>query len=137
MLLPMPVTEARAISLENHLALVTMRAGHGNMDLMSCLLRAVYIACFLHEADHGRAALDFFRQAEQLLTRSIQRAQRKEGWSLPDVDDPDGVILEEILALYDRQLASTPVHRVAAAHTRLRRFMASGQLSPIAAADTL
>lgn len=134
MLLPLPETDVRATSLENHLALVTMRAGHGNTDLMSTLLRAVYITCFLHEAAHGRGALEFFRQAEEVLTQSIRRAEREEGWSLTDAD---GLILEEILTVYDEQLASTPAHRVAAAHARLRRFSVSNQLSPIAAAQTL
>lgn len=130
----MPTNEARAISLKNHLALVTTRAGHGNTDLMSCLLRVVYIACFLHEADHGRIALDLFREAEKALTQCIQRAERTEEWSLCDADCE---ILQEILALHDQQLASTSSHRVAAAHARLCRFMASGQLSPIAAAQML
>jgi hypothetical protein len=126
MLLPLPETDARATSLENHLALVTLRAGHGNTDQMSTLLRAVYIACLLHEAAHGRGALEFFRQAGEVLTQSIRRAEREEGWGLPDAD---GLVLEEILTLYDEQLASTPVHRVAAAHARLRRPALNSRLS--------
>lgn len=133
----MPVNEAHAISLENHLALVTIRAGHGNKDLMSCLLRAVYIAYFLHEAEHGRVALESFREAENVLMQSVQRAERNEGWSLPDGEDVDGAILEEILSLYDQQLAATPAHRVTAARARLRRFITSDQSSPIAVTQTL
>ena len=52
MLLRLPVARVRAISLENHLALVTMRRGHGNPDVVSCLLKTAYLACFLHEALH-------------------------------------------------------------------------------------
>jgi hypothetical protein len=128
MLLPLPAAKARAISLENHLALVTMRHGHGNPDVVSYLLKTVYLTCFLHEALHGRSELGPFREAERALMRSVKRAKIKAGWSM---SDPDGAILETILALHDQQLAAVAVHQLSAARERLNRFIVSEQISPI------
>jgi hypothetical protein len=44
MLLPMPVELARKVSLQNHLALVALRQGQGNADLVAELLKTVYVA---------------------------------------------------------------------------------------------
>ena len=128
MLLPLPVAETRPISLENHLALVAMRGGHGNADLMICLLKAVYLSYFLHEAAYGRTGLDPFREAEAVLQHSVTRAERNEGWWIPQADS---AILEAILTLYDGQLASMPAHVLAAARARLQRYLASDLISPI------
>ena len=98
MLLPLPVAKARTSSLENHLALVTMRHGHGNADvvsLVSCLLKAVYVACFLYEALNGRS-LEPFHKAKRPLSRRVKRVKLKEGWSM---FDKDGAMLKMIRAL--------------------------------------
>ena len=129
-LLRLPVARVRAISPENHLALVTMRRGHGNPDVVSCLLKTGYLACFLHEALHDRLALEPFREAERALMRSVKRVELKKGWSM---SDEDGAILGTILALHDQQLAAVAVHQLSAARERLNRFIVSEQISPIPA----
>ncbi|MFM0557379.1 hypothetical protein P0D69_41505 [Paraburkholderia sediminicola] len=126
--MPLPVAGARAVSLENHLALVAMRSGHGNPDVMSCLLKSVYLACFLHEAVHGHIGLEPFREAEGALTRCVMQAELSEEWLLPD---DENTILARILTLHDQQLASMPAHLVTAARERLYRFIASDVGSPI------
>lgn len=128
MLLPLPPGDARAISLENHLALAAMRSGHGNADLMLCLLKAMYMTYFLHEAAYGRTGFEPFREAECVLDDSLGRAERNEGWSLPQTA---GAIIGDILTLYERQLAFMPVHALTAARARLIRYLASERLSPI------
>ncbi|MFM0758127.1 hypothetical protein [Paraburkholderia strydomiana] len=129
MLLPMPAADARAISLENHLALVAMRNGNGNVDLMLGLFKIVYMACLLYEAIHGRGELDLFRDAEGVLTRSMARAKRDEAWCIPA---EEAVALEKIVTLYDQYLATLPAHRFVHARGRLHRFIASKAISPIA-----
>ncbi|WP_198364010.1 hypothetical protein [Burkholderia ubonensis] len=62
MLLPLPVSKVRALSLENHLALAAMRSGSGNVDQMSCLLKVVYLAWFLLD-DPATERAQVFRDA--------------------------------------------------------------------------
>ncbi|MBS2132098.1 hypothetical protein KEX41_28335 (plasmid) [Burkholderia thailandensis] len=127
MLLPLPVAKSRALSLENHLALVAMRTGNGNVDQMSCLLKVVYLAWFMLDEPVADEP-PLFHQAEAALERSTTRAEHREGWTLPD-DDCQAI--EQILVLHDRQLASLPSHRYMSAWARLTRFIASPNRSPL------
>lgn len=54
LLLPLPIARVRALSLENHLALAAMRSGYGSVDVMSNLIRVVYLAYFIGEVDRDR-----------------------------------------------------------------------------------
>ena len=83
MLLPLPVAKVRSMSLENHLALAAMRTGNGNVDQMSCLLKAVYLAYFLREATCDHCGMQAFRASEAALERSATRAQMGHKWTLP------------------------------------------------------
>lgn len=127
MLLPLPVAKTRALSLENHLALVAMRTGNGNVDQMSCLLKVVYLTWFMID-DPAAGELPLFHQAEAALERSTTRAECREGWTLPD---DDCRAIERILVLHDHQLASLPSHRYTSAWERLTRFIASPNRSPL------
>lgn len=126
MLLPLPISKVRALSLENHLALAAMRSGSGNVDQMSCLLKVVYLAWFLLD-DPATVRLQAFREAEAALERSAARSERKDGWTLPD---GDCVAIEQILVQHDQQLASLPSHRYTSAWVRLTQFIASREQSP-------
>ncbi|WP_429322817.1 hypothetical protein [Paraburkholderia sp. GAS448] len=66
MLLPLPATEVRALSLENHLALAAMRSGHGTISLAMHLLRVLYLAWFLRDATEGE------RYSEHLQIGSVR-----------------------------------------------------------------
>ncbi|WP_081085629.1 hypothetical protein [Burkholderia stagnalis] len=129
MLLPLPVSKVRALSLENHLALVAMRTGSGNVDQMSCLLKVVYLSFFLLD-DPVPDRIQVFRDAEAALERSSARAERKEGWTLPD---DECAAIEQVLVLHDHQLASLASHRYTSAWTRLTQFVASPKQSPLPA----
>ncbi|PNE56713.1 hypothetical protein A8H39_13200 [Paraburkholderia fungorum] len=133
MLLPVPAVDARAISLENHLALVAMRSGQGNVDLVLGLFKIVYMAYFLHEALRARTEPDLFRDAEHVLMRTTARANRGEAWSIPAEDVS---CLERIVTLYDRYLATLPAHRFISARDRLQRFLAGKSVSPIATGES-
>ncbi|WP_232490703.1 hypothetical protein [Burkholderia ubonensis] len=127
MLLPLPVSKVRALSLENHLALAAMRTGSGNVDQMSCLLKVVYLAWFLLD-DPATEHAQVFRDAEAALERSSTRAQRREGWILPE---DDCTAIEQILVLHDDQLAPLASHRYTSAWTSLTQFVASPKQSPL------
>ena len=132
MLLPLPVAKFRAVSLENHLALVAMRTGNGNVDQMSCLLKTVYLAWFMHDGATGDDR-GLFRDAESALECSATRAERGDGWTF---SDGDSAAVERVLAVHDGQLASMPSHRYTAAWERLQRFITSDARSPFPALET-
>jgi hypothetical protein len=58
MLLPLSTDKVRSLSLENHLALATVRAGRGDLDQVCCLLRIIYLAYFMRGETKAGAALD-------------------------------------------------------------------------------
>ena len=127
MLLPLPVAKVRSMSLENHLALAAMRTGNGNVNQMSRLLKAVYLAYFLREATCDHCDMHAFRASEAALERSATRAQMGHQWTLPEEDHRE---LAGILAVHDRQLLSVSAHQFGAAWERLQRFIDSDARSP-------
>ncbi|MFA8356947.1 hypothetical protein ACEPT7_03500 [Burkholderia ubonensis] len=128
MLLPLPLARTRALSLEHHLALATIAKGHANVDLMVCLLKAVYTAFYLRNETPATADDAEFQRAEAALARCIARAERGETWVMLDRDK---AVIERILVLHDEQLASIPTHRYLTALDKLNRFVAEGLQSPI------
>ncbi|CAE6845410.1 hypothetical protein R75461_07227 [Paraburkholderia nemoris] len=128
MLLPLPVSQVRALSLENHLTLAAMRSGHGSTEVAMNLLRVLYLSYFMRDAADDERDLEVFREAEAALARCRIRANRHLGWTLPEEDQR---VLEQILALHDGQLASLPSHRYTGAWERLQRFLRSDDWSPI------
>ncbi len=131
MLLPLPTAKVRAMSLENHLALAILCRGQGNVEQIFYLLRVVYLTYFLRDTADQEGGIDMFRAAEEVLERSVTRAEQGREWSLCD----DGcALLQQLLALHDRQLAAAPVHRFQSAMERLQRFASSDAPSPIGAA---
>ncbi|WP_165650904.1 hypothetical protein [Burkholderia gladioli] len=85
MLLPLAADVARKKSLEQHLALVTLRSGSGNSTTLGRLLHTTYVAYFLHEAPVGRRDLDDFRAAEAALCDGAVRAKTEENCRIPEV----------------------------------------------------
>ena len=122
MLLPLPVAKVRSMSLANHLALAAMRTGNGNVDQMSCLLKAVYLAYFLREATRDHCGMQAFRASEAALECSAIRVQMGHKWTLPEEDQSE---LAGVLAVHDRQLLSVSAHQFSAAWERLQRFLDS------------
>ncbi|RQH00631.1 hypothetical protein [Paraburkholderia dinghuensis] len=133
MLLPLPVARGRALSLENHLALATVRAGHGNPDQLCRLLQVVYLAFYLREETAAGAEIDPYRRAEAALDACIRRVKHHTPCLMLDLEL---AAVERVVVLHDQQLAGTSKHRYAQAWERLQRFIASQQRSPIPAIAT-
>ncbi|AOK19211.1 hypothetical protein WL51_23135 [Burkholderia ubonensis] len=127
-LLPLPTAKVRALSLENHMALAAIRAGHGGEEQISCLLRVVYLAFYMRGETEAGADLSVYRQAEAALDACIARAEQGTAWLLLDREQST---IEQILVVHDEQLAAVPMHRYCAAWENLQRFMTGQIRSPI------
>ncbi len=135
MLLPLPAASVRETSLENHLAFVAMRTGHGSVDQMSCLLKMIYLAWFLLETPADREQhLHLLHACEAALQQSGMRAQAGQSWSLRQEEIAE---VEAVLALHDRQLDSICARQYQAAWARLQNFVSSDAQSPLPARQPL
>lgn len=128
MLLPLSTDKVRSLSLENHLALATIRAGRGNLDQLCCLLRVVYLAFYMRDATLSGIHLEPYRRAEAVLDACITRVGLDEPCAL---DDEEGIVVGHVLALHDEQLAAVPKYRYLQAWERLQRFITGQKRSPI------
>jgi hypothetical protein len=128
LLLPMDRASANAQSLASHLALVACRSGHGNGHHVNELMRVVYLGWFLQRAGYGNCPAGQFKVVEYAAEATLAHAHECGEWRLPDEMIVD---FEALLALYDSQLASAPLHEVLAAEQKLRAFLAGTSSSPI------
>ncbi|MFM0619687.1 hypothetical protein PQR37_37130 [Paraburkholderia nemoris] len=128
LLLPMDRASANEQSLAHHLALVACRSGHGNGHLVNELMRVVYLSWFLQRAGYGTCPPEQFKIAEYAVEATLAHAHKSGEWQLPAETIVD---FEMLLALYDAQLASAPLHEVIAAEQKLRAFMTRRSSSPI------
>ncbi|MBN3829705.1 hypothetical protein G3O00_39905 [Burkholderia sp. Ac-20384] len=129
LLMPLPTEKIQALSLENHLALATMRGGRGDLDQLSCLIRVVYLAFYLREATAASAEVEPYRRAEAALNACITRVELGERCLLLD---HELATVERILVVHDEQLAAIPWHRYLDAWQRLQHYIVAGKRSPIA-----
>ncbi|KAG8148459.1 hypothetical protein [Burkholderia catarinensis] len=127
MLLPLSAAVAQRKSLEHHLALTTLKYGHGNLDVVGRLFRAIYVAYFVQDMTSRISDLSNFRAAEAALSQCAVRGKRDDVWLLSD----DGhSAIETILLLHDQQLATARSHTVASAQERIATFLTTEALSP-------
>lgn len=126
-LLPQTAKSARTQSLRHHLALEVFKAGRGNGQLLTDLIRVVYVAWYLQSAGFGRTDLEIYREAERALARCGARGTEVDIWELGQSDRP---ALERVLALYDWQLQQAPVRAMLEVQRRLARFAQSDKMSP-------
>lgn len=128
MLLPLPNISVQKISLPVHLALAACRGVAGNAHLMSELVRVVYLSYFLAETEKSHPSPALHLRAEAFLESAIARAKSEQVWQLSE----DGAgALEEVIALYDRQLSTVPTWVFLDASDRLDRFTLSNRHSPL------
>jgi hypothetical protein len=132
MLLPLSIDKVRVLSLENHLALSTVRAGRGESGQIINLLRVVYLAFYLRDETALGADLAVYRRAEAALDACIERAEQGGKWLLLD---HERAAVERLLVVHDGQLAAVPKHRYVAAWDWLQRFIAGTAISPIPVAE--
>lgn len=123
MLLPMSATLVRKVSLQNHMALVALRQGHGNIDLAGELLKTVFVAFFLAGPDFLATCSHDFAPAEVAIKTLINEAASTDDWRL---DEGQCAAIELILSLHDQQLAVLPTHRIEGAKQRLMRVLEAG-----------
>ncbi|MEX3693333.1 hypothetical protein AB3X91_19305 [Paraburkholderia sp. BR14263] len=110
------------------MALVVMRAGQGNLDIVACLVRIVCLAYLMEAMVRGHGTPKPYRAAEAILEESAARARHGESWCLRD---EEAVVIERILAVHDAQLASMPSYFYDDALTRLQHFVGKERRSPI------
>jgi hypothetical protein len=134
MLLTLSTDKVKALTLEYHLALSTVRAGRGESGQIINLLRVVYLAFYLLDETASGADLALYRRAEAALGACIERAERGEKWLLLD---HERAAAEQILVVHDEQLAAVPKHRYLAAWDRLQRFITGTGRSPIPVAEEI
>ncbi|OWJ56187.1 hypothetical protein BWU74_31525 [Paraburkholderia caledonica] len=91
-------------------------------------MRVVYLGWFLQRAGYGNCPAGQFRIAEYAVETTLAHAHECGEWRLPEEAIAD---FEVLLALYDSQLASAPLHEVLAAEQKLRAFLAGTSSSPI------
>ncbi|KVA30545.1 hypothetical protein WI44_19475 [Burkholderia cepacia] len=127
-LLPLPTAKVRALSLENHMALAAVRAGHGGEEQICCLLRVVYLAFYMLNETGAGADLNLYRQAEAALEACIARAEQGAAWLLLDREQST---IAQLLVVHDEQLAAVSMHRYCTAWEDLQRFMTGQIRSPI------
>lgn len=128
MLLPLSTDKVRSLSLENHLALATVRAGRGDLDQLCCLLRVVYLAFYMRGETANSMDVEPYRRAEAALDACIARVERGESCLLLDQEQTE---IERVLVLHDEQLAAVPKFRYLDAWDQLQHFIVSKQRSPI------
>ena len=126
MLLPMTAEVVSKVSLHNHLALVALRQGQGNADLIAELLKTVYVAYDLLAPDQRLANTENFARAESAVKAVIVHAAATDEWRLAECEN-----VEQILALHDQQLGALPKHLIDAAKQRLMRVLAKGSFPNI------
>ncbi|WP_404842976.1 MULTISPECIES: hypothetical protein [Burkholderia cepacia complex] len=129
-LLPLSTEKVRSLSLENHLALATIRSGWGSLDQICCLLRVVYLAFYMRGGSADDVTLEPYRNAENVLDACIARMES--GGKCLLLEAEMGVT-ERILVLHDEQLATVSKTQYLEAWEKLQRFVASGRRSPIPA----
>jgi hypothetical protein len=128
MLLPLPAKVVRTISLENHLALATLRGGNGTRATMVTLLRVLYTTFYLIEEHCSEAELVLFLEAEAALAECTRAAGESGDWQLEAERVP---LLEQVLRRSDEVVGGVPKYRFVEAWNRFARFVGSEQESPL------
>lgn len=121
--LPLSAELAAKVSPHNHLALVALRHGQGNADLIAELLKTVYVAYALLDTDQRVANTEHFARAEPAVKAVIAHAAATGEWRLAEEECEN---VELILGLHDKQLAALPKHLIDSAKQRLTRALAKG-----------
>jgi hypothetical protein len=129
-LLPLPLPQVRALSLEYHMALAAIRLRHGTIETVTCLIRVLYLTYVIGKQVHSEEENAALVAAERTLSSCVDRVVDVEGgkWYL---DHAEARIIERVLAMHDAQLANLPKHRYAAAWMTVQDSLSRSE-SPIA-----
>jgi hypothetical protein len=125
-LLPMPPAQVRSISLKYHLALVAMRGGHGDVEMLRRLQTAVYLVFLLSElADAPDAQIALCVEAERALDRGTAHCT---------IEADDSPVLERLITLQDDYFATLPRYRLSELWQHVSAFATSDVALPVASA---
>jgi hypothetical protein len=125
-LLPMSPAQVRSVSLKYHLALVALRGGHGDTEMLRRLQTAVYLVFLLSDqCDAPDAQIALCVEAERALERSAARCE---------IDADDSPVLERVLTRQDDYFATVPRHRLSELWQHVSAFATSEVPLPVAAA---
>jgi len=113
-LLPLPLARVRALSLEYHMALAAIQSQRGSVDMVTCLLRVLYLTYMIGKTEHMGDETAALVEAERIMSCCIDRAVDGESgsWYL---DEAESAAIERVLAMHDAQLQNLPKHRYAEA----------------------
>jgi hypothetical protein len=89
----MDQSSASERSLSFHLRLVACRSGRGNNDLITELMRAVYLTWYLQRAGYGHLPVEQLKIAEYAAESTFAHAHETGEWR------PDPDMLEDFEAL--------------------------------------
>ncbi|MEZ2354339.1 hypothetical protein [Caballeronia sp. RCC_10] len=129
-LLPIAPGVARAFSLKSHLALVAMRTGRGDADTASELIKTLYLTYLVCEKDRLDPSIGTYLRAHAVLRTCIAASKAADKW---EVADDQCSAIEAVLCAHDRQLASTPLHRIKLAKAQLDRILQAGRFPDLEA----
>ncbi|MFP3637722.1 hypothetical protein [Paraburkholderia sp. SIMBA_054] len=109
-LLPIPHNLRDSWSLQYHLALSTIRAGHGNAFFLGQIARVLMISNFLLGAGYEKDSLQVLADAQDAIGQIQQAGESTGNWSTrePALWRP----IAALLVLYDRQLSRAPTFEV-------------------------
>lgn len=91
-------------------------------------MRVVYLSWFLQRAGYGDYPAEQFKIAEYAVKATLVHAHETGEWKIPSDTVAD---FEALIALYDAQLASAPLHAVLEAEQKLMTFLGGASDSPI------
>ncbi|WP_250479860.1 MULTISPECIES: hypothetical protein [unclassified Caballeronia] len=112
------------VSLHNHLALVTLRQGHGSLEQVSELLKTVYLTNYCDVANTPEVAIETYLCAELALIECVKCISSEQ---VVQLDQIQCGAIEKVLAVHDAQLACLPRHRIDNTRKRLSQIMAQGK----------
>jgi hypothetical protein len=122
-LLPLSATEARRISLNNHVALSALSHGPVEEQALATVRNAICLAIFLHDSDSA-----MYGRAEAAIEAAVARIRAGEVSHL--VDDEHDAIAQCLVQL-DALLARLPAHWVFRAWALVERAALSRHCSEI------
>jgi hypothetical protein len=132
-LLPLPLAQVRALSLEYHIALAAIRSQHGTVEMVTSLLRVLYLTYMIGKREHTGDETAALVEAERIMSCCIDRAVDGESgsWYL---DETESSAIERVLAMHDAQLQNLPKHRYAEAWWTVQDTLSRSE-SPIPASS--
>lgn len=122
MMLPIAPAKAGEIALSYYLTLEVLRSGGGSQYHLGSIAQATYMALLLARAGQGSASPELFRDADQAILHCRTNGLETGVWKLTE---DAYVLIGQVLALFDQQLAVVSVHELATANEKLKKIFSA------------